>query len=60
MYIEAWNELTYTFLNFKGCTIEVWEWISIFVPHFIMDVITYGLESKDLITLCAGIKVKPC
>ena len=25
----------------RGCTVEVWEWISNFIPHFIMGVITY-------------------
>ena len=25
----------------KTCTVEVWEWISDFIPHLIMDVITY-------------------
>ena len=28
-------------LKFNGETVEVWEWISNFIPHFIMDVITY-------------------
>ena len=23
-----------------SCTVEVWEWISNFIPHFIMSVIT--------------------
>ena len=30
------------FPNFN--TVEVWEWISNFIPHFIMDVITLGLK----------------
>ena len=29
------------FNNYNGCTVGVWEWISNFIPHFIMDVITY-------------------
>ena len=36
-----WDEITYPFPNFNGCTIEVWAWISNFIPHFIMGVITY-------------------
>ena len=28
------------FLNFNGCTLEVQEWISNFIPHFITDVIS--------------------
>ena len=26
--------------NFNGATVEVWEWISNFIPHFIGHVIT--------------------
>ena len=37
---KVWVEITFPFPNFNGCTIEVWEWISNFIPHFIMDVIT--------------------
>ena len=28
--------------NFNGCTVEVWEWISNFIPHFLGHVITYA------------------
>ena len=35
------DKITYPFPNFNGCTVEVCEWISNFIPHFIMDVITY-------------------
>ena len=34
-----WNEITYPFPNY-GCTVEVWEWISNFIPHFTGHVIT--------------------
>ena len=27
--------MTYSFPNFNGATVEVWEWISNFMPHFI-------------------------
>ena len=36
------DEVTNPSPNFNGCTVEVWEWISNFSPHFIMDVITYS------------------
>ena len=43
-----WDKITYSFPNFNGCTVEVWEWISNFIPHFTGHVITYpsmlGLE----------------
>ena len=38
---EVWDEVTYLFPNFKVCRFEVWERISNFFAHFIMDVITY-------------------
>ena len=47
---EVWDEMAYPFpdingatleVNFNGATVEIEEWISIFIPHFIMDVITY-------------------
>ena len=39
-----WEEITYPFPNFNGCTIEVWEWISHFFPHFTGHVITYSCQ----------------
>ena len=38
---KVWREITYPFPNFNGATVEVWEWISNFIPHFIMDMIAY-------------------
>ena len=38
---KMWDEITYPFSNFKGARCEVWEWISNFIPHVIMDVITH-------------------
>ena len=38
---KVWDEITYPFLNVNGATVEVWEWISIPIPHIMMDVITY-------------------
>ena len=31
---KVWDRITYPFLNFNGCTVEVYEWISNFIPHF--------------------------
>ena len=39
MPIKVWDEITYPFPNFNGCTIKICEWN--FFPHFIMDVIFY-------------------
>ena len=38
---KMWDEITYPFPNFNGSTVEVCEWISYFIPHIIMGVITY-------------------
>ena len=35
------GEITYHIPNFNGCTVQVWEWMSNFTQHFIMDVIIY-------------------
>ena len=39
---KVWGEITYPFPNFNGCTFEVREWISNFIPHFSMGVIIYS------------------
>ena len=38
---KVWDEITYPFLNFNGCTVEVKEWIGNFILHFVMDVISW-------------------
>ena len=39
MTSNVWDEIAYSFLNFNGGTVKVWDWISNVIPHFIMDVI---------------------
>ena len=29
-----WYEITYPFPDFNNATIQVWEWISVFIPYF--------------------------
>ena len=41
IHYKVWDEITKILPNFSGATVDVWEWISNFIPHFIMDVITY-------------------
>ena len=41
IYYKLWDEIIYPFLNFNGCNVEVYEWISNFIPHFTGHVITY-------------------
>ena len=33
MCSEVWDEITHPFPNFNGCAVEVWEWISNFIPQ---------------------------
>ena len=38
---KVWDDITYLFPNFNGCTIDVWECIINFIPHSMMYAITY-------------------
>ena len=37
--------MTYPFSYFHGWTVDFWEWISHFIPHFMVTVITYPCSS---------------
>ena len=39
---KVWDEITHPLPNFNGATFEGWEWISNFIPHYVMDVISYS------------------
>ena len=52
---EGWNNLS--FPNVNGVTVEVWKWISNFIPYFIMDVITYPCLNQSWSMLVKG---TPC
>ena len=54
MLNKVWDEIIYPFPNLNF--IEVWKWISDFIPHFIMDVITYACWDYSYSTL---LKVAP-
>ena len=41
IHYKVCDEITYPYPNFNGATIEVWEWISNFITHFIGHMITY-------------------
>ena len=56
---EVWGEITCPFPNFSGTTVEVWEWMSIFTPHFIMYVITYPCWDKSKPFLVKGVPGVP-
>ena len=35
---KVWDDIPYPFPNCNGCTVDLWEWISDFTPHFMMVV----------------------
>ena len=37
---KMWGEITYPFLNFNCVSIEIYDWISNFVPHLIINIAT--------------------
>ena len=41
MPINVWDKNIYPYPIFNGTTVEVWEWISNFISHLTIDVITY-------------------
>ena len=49
-----WNEITYPFPNSNSVTVEVWEWISNFIPHFIGHSITYACWDYSSTMLVKG------
>ena len=42
MASKVWDDIVNPFPNSNGCTVKVWEWISDFILHFMMDVINYS------------------
>ena len=41
IHYNMWYQITYPLPNFNGVTVEVWEWISNFIPNLAMHVVTY-------------------
>ena len=42
IHYRVWDERVYLFPNFNGFTVEVWEWISNFIPYLSEHAITYS------------------
>ena len=61
---KVWDKISHPFPNFNGYTSEVWEWITNFIPRFLLDVITYVTPCHTLLgtwsLIHIGIKVQPC
>ena len=71
-YHNVWDEIINPFSKFNSATVDVWEWISNFTPHFTGHMITYprwnsswsmlvkrALYIKPYIRLCL-IESEPC
>ena len=43
-----WGEINYQFPNFNGATVEVWGWISNFIPRFTVHIIYIMLSMLGL------------
>ena len=41
IHYKVWGELSFLVSNFYYSTVEVWEWISNFIPQFTGHMITY-------------------
>ena len=48
-------KFTYSFPNCNGCTVHVWEWISNFISHIIMDAIIYHCQNECQSMLVKGV-----
>ena len=44
---KVWVEITNPLSNLNGATFEVWEWISNFILHIVMDVVAYTYWDKN-------------
>ena len=51
---KALDEITYPFLEFNGCTVEVQEWKGNITKHFIMGVIIYPRWDSSWTMLVKG------
>ena len=56
MLSKVWDDITYPFINFNGCTVEVKEWIINFTPHYNgCDYVSIlGINSKKMSKRASG------
>ena len=54
IHYKVWDEITYPFSNFNTSTVEVWEWIRNFNPHFTGHVITYPFWGQSILVIFKG------
>ena len=41
---KPYDEITYPLPNFNGTTVENWEWVCNFIPHYVRDASMIGLK----------------
>ena len=46
LWAWMWTQNSDFTFTFNCATVEVWEWISNFIPHFIIDIITYPRDKQ--------------
>ena len=49
IHYKVWDENIYPFANFNSAAVEVWEWMSNFIPHFAGHMFTYPDWDLELI-----------
>ena len=47
-----WDEITNPFPNLNGGAVEVWEWISNFIPHFMTDMMGVVMHGTFYCFVC--------
>ena len=47
-HYRKWNEITCPFNNLNVCTVVVWKWISIFIPHTLQAILKWLYLKKSL------------
>ena len=60
MLSKVWDKITYPFPNFKDCGVDVCEWMSNFISHFMIDVITHPCQDFSENVLIKGLPVTIC
>ena len=51
---KVWDNITYLLPIFNSTAIDIWEWISNFIPHFVKDRIIYWCWDLSLTMLIKG------
>ena len=49
MPTEVWDTYMHPFPNFNGCTVEVWEWMSSFISHSVMNIYPCWYGSQNML-----------